>query len=693
MFQLSSCDALRARRPAATPRRQREKQNEGVMRRRGTEERRRIAAQLNRHPRSMLAVANDGSSASQGHAVSAVYRPRSPRLAVLHRCVSPASQTSPLRRDTVSPSRLRSPQRCCTPEATRTSATRGGETGEVSHGATVQCERTAYTRVSLDVSTEAVHSRPLDRGIDAKLRGTTKRLGLLDSDELRLLRHRLKAASYGGVPSAGLVGQRPQSLLRQYDLTSRGALSHDEFRKLVRMGGRLAPNQISDATILRIFRVVDASNSGLVSLRDLTQLVWGDDSTTADSTTVDAGSIDVSKSADEETGGQSRVDAKPDGDLANGDGVDSGGRQMLSELASLRNALSVAERERDEAVATAAAAVEIGSRTTAQSQQLEKWLVAARRDGRDQCSKRVLHSALLAWRLTIVSRSRAAAEARCTTLESKFAEAERLQQAHASSVAADLRKTQASEAAAIATARCFEQQIKRLEQERAALYADQEGACHAALVSQRQLSAGRALAVRTASKHPVTGICASHASRYWRLLLSWRVLIDCVCCLGQLRVACNICTAQHWMLLSVVLQTWARRTQSLLIKASSQGWRNPNGRIGIQGRTLFRWHATVERRARDRNRADRKIVISLLRLQLNMTRTCFGEWYRSAQTSRQQGPSPVATPARCSDGSPIPKGDTSIADLLDRSLDQPWLRSGTTGIIVSSDDESSDSSS
>ena len=85
-------------------------------------------------------------------------------------------------------------------------------------------------------------------------------------------------------------------------------------------------------------------------------------------------------------------------------------------------------------------------------------------------------------------------------------------------------------------------------------------------------------------------------------------------------------------------------------------------------------------------------MISLLRLQLNMTRGCFCEWYRSAQTSRRQRLSPVATPAKRSDGSPIPKGDTSIADLLDRSLDQPWLRSRmTTGVIVSSDDESTDS--
>ena len=343
------------------------------------------------------------------------------------------------------------------------------------------------------MSTQAGQPRSLDRGIDAKLRG------LLDSDELRLLRHRLKAASYGGVPSAGLVGQRPQTLLRQYDLTSRGALSFDEFRRLVRMGGRLAPDQISDATIRRIFRAVDTSNSGLVSLRDLTELVWDSDSTTADSAAISNESVDVSASADEEAGGQSSVDAKPDGDLAYGDAVDSRSQQMLSELASLRDALSVAERERDEAVAAAATAIEIGSRTTAQAQQLEKLLVAARRDGRDQCSKRVLHSALLAWRLTIVSRSRAAAEAQCATLESQFAEAERLQQAHASSVATDLRKAQASEAASIAAARSFEQQIKRLGEERAALYADQEGACHAASVSQRQLSAGRALVVRT---HP-----------------------------------------------------------------------------------------------------------------------------------------------------------------------------------------------
>ena len=178
------------------------------------------------------------------------------------------------------------------------------------------------------------------------------------------------------------------------------------------------------------------------------------------------------------------------------------------------------------------------------------------------------------------------------------------------------------------------------------------------------------------------------------------VLIDCGYHLEQLSLAAKIYSGragQPTMLLSAVLQAWARRTHKLLRKASSRGWRNPNGRIAIQGRTLSRWHTIAARRVRDRYRTEKKMVISLLRLQLNMVRRCFGAWYYSAQwTHRQElSLSPVASPQRRSDGrsgSPIPKGDTSIADLLDRSLDQPWLRSRTTGAIVSSDDESSDGS-
>ena len=163
----------------------------------------------------------------------------------------------------------------------------------------------------------------------------------------------------------------------------------------------------------------------------------------------------------------------------------------------------------------------------------------------------------------------------------------------------------------------------------------------------------------------------------------------------QLRLGSSICVGgsnQHWML-SAVLETWARRTQRLLIKASSQGWRNPNGRKGIQGRIFSQWYTIVELRVRGRTRAERKIVLSLLRLQHSVVRRCFGAWYRAANRSHRRQLSPVVTPQKRSDGSPIPKGDLSIADILDRSLDQPWLRSRAGGAIVSSDDESCDGGS
>ena len=466
------------------------------MRRRGIEERRRIAAQLSRPSRSVLATETAALSASQGHTVPAVYRSRSPRLAVRHRCVSPARQTSPVRGAALPPDQPPSPQTHFFRNVERVSVTARGEKDAVIQAPAVQYDRVA-TRWSPDVSTRSHgQARPREHGVDARLRGITRSMHPADIDELQLLRHRLKAASYGGVPSDDEPGQRPHTLLRQYDPTNRGALSHDEFRKLVRTGGRLGPDRISDATILRIFRFVDTRNSGLVSMHDLIQLVWHDDGRTAGGDA--AKSVESDETTEDETSEQSSVHAEVDL-YVDEDVKDSQHQEVQSELASLRMALSVAERERDEAVATAATAVALGSRATAYSQKLEKCLISARRDGRTQRSKRVLHSVLLAWRLTLVSGSRATAEARCATLESRFAESDRHQQEHASSAAADLRKAQASAAAAVAAAQSSEQQLKRLEQERAALYADQEGACQAALVSQRQLAAGRSLVVRTAS--------------------------------------------------------------------------------------------------------------------------------------------------------------------------------------------------
>eukprot|EP01043_Picozoa_sp_COSAG02_P045835 COSAG02_NODE_4230_length_5609_cov_6.098911_5_plen_491_part_00 len=476
------------------------------MRRRGIEERRRIAAQLSRPSRSVLAE-TDVLGASQGYGVSEVSQSRS-RLAVRHRCVSPARQISPVRDVALPPRQPHYHQGHFTRDVELVFVTARGETG-VAQAPTVHYGKPPNaTKWSADVSihSHAGQTTAREHGADARLRGITRRVRLVDIDELRLLRHRLKAASYGGVPSDDKPGQRPQNLLRQYDHTNRGALSHDEFRKLVRTGGRLGPDQISDATILRIFRAVDTTSSGLVSLRDLIQLVWQDDSTSTYSDTTggvaaESESLEDNETTEDETDDQSSVNPELDRHL-DGDIADSQHEEVQSELVKLRMALSVAERERDEAVAAAATAVALGSRATAHSQKLEKCLISARRDGRTQRSKRVLHSALLAWRLVLVSGSRAAAEARCAASESRFAESDRLQQAHASSVAADLRKAQASAAAAVAAAQSSEQQLTRLEQERAALYADQEGACQAALVSQRQLVAGRSLAVRTISKLP-----------------------------------------------------------------------------------------------------------------------------------------------------------------------------------------------
>lgn len=459
------------------------------MRRRGTEERRRIAAHLRKSP---------------GHTVHAAvqhsHRPRSPRLDVHHRTVSPVRQTSPVRQAVVSPTRLQFPQGHSSRKAIAWDPVAAGrETNSVVRTSIRQSEKPNYAAGSPDVTIQqprSVHSNPLELNTEPDLSATTDLTRLLDSHELRMLRQRLKAASYGGVSPTAVPGQRPQTLLQQYDLTNRGALSQDEFRKLVRTGGRLGPTQISDAMILRIFRTFDTSKSGLISLHDLTHLVWNDD---GNSIVTSTQSVGASTALDKDTYDRPNEDVGSEETLDRGlqysDGTDSH-KHMQSELVSWRTALLAAERERDEAVAAAATAVQLGARAASQFEKLEKCLHAARRDGRIQRSKRVLHSALLAWRLVSVSGSRQAAEEQCRTLKSQFAEADRLQQEHASSVAGNLRKAEESEVVAAAAAQSYAQQVKRLEQDNAALYAEQERACRTALLREQQLLAGRALVVR-----------------------------------------------------------------------------------------------------------------------------------------------------------------------------------------------------
>jgi len=117
------------------------------------------------------------------------------------------------------------------------------------------------------------------------------------------------------------------------------------------------------------------------------------------------------------------------------------------------------------------------------------------------------------------------------------------------------------------------------------------------------------------------------------------------------------------------------------------------------------------------------MVLNILRLQRDMIRWVFSTWTLAMFRDRKQHGhglelSPFATsrsedaevrgrdrgndsgsvssssPRQGGGGSPIPKGEeVSIADLLDRSLDQPWLRAGAASRSIastSSDDDDGD---
>jgi hypothetical protein len=154
----------------------------------------------------------------------------------------------------------------------------------VNHGRTTSVDSTRQPLVEkLPIALSPVDTTAARHG-RASPRGQTNQ-----SEQERLLRSRLKALSYRA-PRANEEGrQSALALLKHFDRDSSGTLDVREFTALVRKGGKVPRAMLSDEDIAKQFCTLcdtsewlgDRYGAATISLRKLTDFVWGADAAVA----------------------------------------------------------------------------------------------------------------------------------------------------------------------------------------------------------------------------------------------------------------------------------------------------------------------------------------------------------------------------------------------------------------------------
>ena len=129
---------------------------------------------------------------------------------------------------------------------------------------TQKVPRTNYSKAEASGALE----REVSVEVSAELSARVERCGV-EPAKIAALKQKLKAHSYGQ------TGQNPNKLFKHFDRDSTGALEFDEFKAAVRKVGHMTYRQMSDKELHKLFKGLDADDSGDVGIEELTAFVWG----------------------------------------------------------------------------------------------------------------------------------------------------------------------------------------------------------------------------------------------------------------------------------------------------------------------------------------------------------------------------------------------------------------------------------
>jgi len=94
----------------------------------------------------------------------------------------------------------------------------------------------------------------------------------LRPEVLEALRSKIKAASY-----AGHLGRELEALLARFDKDGSGQLDDDEIRQALRRTLRIPPTVISDTEIASLCGMLDADNSGAISIAEIVDFIGNEE--------------------------------------------------------------------------------------------------------------------------------------------------------------------------------------------------------------------------------------------------------------------------------------------------------------------------------------------------------------------------------------------------------------------------------